>query len=145
MKMFKLNCCVWASGPSPFGKGNPMNRTKERCLLGNTGSHRHWLIHPYYHLQVRSLTTHNSRLVSPQMSLIILIFTFPLGLSFHYLSLTGQQPPSWSIQIHTGPLPIHVCMVARVTHLHSKPGHVTPCLMKPSRTPVLLQGLLHMA
>lgn len=127
------------------GKESPRNRIKARWVLGNrvevtdtgslTLSVTCWL---------KSLTTQNSRQPNPQGSLIPPIFTFPLGPSCHYCSLTGQQPPSWSIQSHTSPLPIHFCTAARVIFLQSKSGHVTSCLIKLPWKPLLLSGLLHM-
>lgn len=33
--MFKLNCCIQATGMASSHKGNPMNRTKKICVLGN--------------------------------------------------------------------------------------------------------------
>lgn len=110
-------------------KENPTGTTQKSGVLGREGTHRCWLPPSYYNFLLGSMTD-RAELKAGMLSntRVFSRFPFPLGPSCHYLALTCQQLPTWSIQINTGLPPIHFCMAARLTVLQSKSDHVSPSL-----------------
>lgn len=85
---------------------------------------------PYYNVLVGKFSHAEFQTGRLPVSLLFSIFTFSLSPSCHYLSLTGQYPPNWSIQIHTGPLPVHFYTASRFASEICTEFYMSPLLNK---------------